>query len=179
LFAGRLERGCLVVVRESAAELEELQSLLDRSYANAGRHLLNIHTPDRRPQAAEIAERLTGMCLLALATVTDDGKPVVGAVDGIFLHGEFHFGSSPDSIRMRHIARRPQVSAIYLPSEDLAITVHGRAVPAPTDPGSELREVLLQLYEPRYGSDWAQFLDSGPVYARIVADRMFAFRAIN
>ena len=29
---------------------------------------------------------------------------------------------------------------------------------------------------PRYGPDWEQFLDSGPVYMRIDADRMFTFQ---
>jgi hypothetical protein len=28
---------------------------------------------------------------------------------------------------------------------------------------------------PRYGPEWEHFLDSGPVFARIEADRMFAF----
>jgi len=39
------------------------------------------------------------MRLLALATVTADGRPIVGPVDGVFLHGAFHFGSAPDSAR--------------------------------------------------------------------------------
>jgi len=29
------------------------------------------------------------------------------------------------------------------------------------------------VYTPRYGPEWETFLDSGPVYARIEADRMF------
>ena len=69
------------------------------------------------------------MRLLALATVTADGRPLVGPVDGIFFRGAFHFGSAPDSARFRHIRARPQVSATHLPGEELAVTVHGRAVP--------------------------------------------------
>ena len=34
---------------------------------------------------------------------------------------------------------------------------------------------LLEVYVPRYGPEWGTFLDSGPVYARINAERMFAF----
>jgi hypothetical protein len=30
---------------------------------------------------------------------------------------------------------------------------------------------------PRYGERWVEFLDSGPVYARIDAERMFALDA--
>src|SRR5437899_12677639 len=115
-------------MHETAEDLAGLQPLLDRSYAGAGAHLLRIHTPERRLTAEDVADRLTGMCLLALATVTADGRPIVGPVDGIFYRGAFHFGSAPDSVRFRHIAARPQVSATHLPGEELAVTVHGRAV---------------------------------------------------
>jgi hypothetical protein len=96
-------------------------------------------------------------------------------VDGIFYRGAFHFGSSPDSVRFRHIRARPYVSATHVPGEELAITVHGRAAPVDTRPGAELTRVLIDVYEPRYGADWEDFLDSGPVYARIEAERMFTF----
>jgi Pyridoxamine 5'-phosphate oxidase len=164
-------------VRETAEDLSRLQELLDRSYAGAGPHILRIHTPERRLDAAAIAGRLTGMRLLALATVSAAGAPVVGPVDGIFLRGAFHFGSSPDSIRARHIAARPQVSATHLPGEELAVTVHGRALPVDVNvpEGAELRQILLDIYVPRYGESWAEMLESGAVYWRIDPDRMFTF----
>jgi hypothetical protein len=165
-------------MHETADDLRALQELLDRSYAAAGRHLLRIHTPERRLSATAVAERLTGMCLLALATVTADGRPVVGPVDGIFYRGAFHFGSAPDSVRFRHIRARPQVSATHLPGEEMAVTVHGRATEIPIDGG--FRQTLLEIYVPRYGAGWeSDFLDSGPVYARIDADRMFTFAAAS
>jgi hypothetical protein len=161
-------------VQETAEDLAGLQDLIDRSYAGAGAHLLRIHAPERRLTAEQVAERLQGMCLLALATATADGRPVVGPVDGIFYRGAFHFGSSPDSVRFRHIGARPHVSATHLPGEELAVTVHGRATPVPVEGG--FREALLGIYVPRYGAEWeAGFLDRGPVYARIDAERMFAF----
>lgn len=164
-------------MHESADDLDALQKLLDRSYENAGAHLLSIHTPERRLDAAQVAERLTGMRLLALATVTADGRPVVGPVDGILYRGAFHFGSSPDSLRFRHLRARPQVSATHLPGEELAVTVHGRAIPIDIHgaQGAGFRRALLEVYVPRYGPDWEEFLDSGPVYARIEAERVFAF----
>jgi nitroimidazol reductase NimA-like FMN-containing flavoprotein (pyridoxamine 5'-phosphate oxidase superfamily) len=164
-------------VHESPADLEALQALLDASYAAAGAHLQRIHTPERRLTAEQVAERLTGMCLLTLATVTADGRPIAGPVDGVFHRGAFHFGSAPDSLRFRHIRARPHVSATHLPGEELAVTVHGRATPVGTgrdEPGG-LRQALLDVYGPRYGPGWEAFLDSGPVYARIDADRMFTF----
>jgi hypothetical protein len=99
-------------------------------------------------------------------------------VDGIFFRGAFHFGSSPDSMRFRHIRARPQVSATHLPGEELGITVHGRAVEVDTSAGP-FRDALLEVYVPRYGEGWKKFLDSGPVYARIDAERMFAFSMIG
>jgi hypothetical protein len=164
-------------MHETSSELASLQELLDRSAVAAGVHLQRIITPERRLSAPEVCARLTGMSLLALATVTSDGRPLVGPVDGIFYRGAFHFGSSPDSMRFRHIRRRPHVSATHLPGEELAITVHGRAVPidvrSPEHAG--FRQTLLDVYVPRYGADWETFLDSGPTYARIDAIRMFTF----
>jgi Pyridoxamine 5'-phosphate oxidase len=165
-------------VYESRADVEALQALLDRSYEAGGAHLLRIHTPERRLSAERVVERLTGMCLLTLATVTADCRPIAGPVDGIFYRGAFHFGSSPDSVRFRHIRARPYVSATHLPGEELGITVHGRAVPVDigAEEGSGFRRALLEIYVPRYGPDWeTEFLDSGPLYARIEADRMFTF----
>ena len=164
-------------MHESSADLARLQEALDRSYAEAGPHLLRIITPERRLSAEQVAERLTGMCLLALATVTADGRPVVGPVDGIFFRGSFHFGSSPDSLRFRHIRARPQVSATHLPGEELAVTVHGRAVPVDVQSasGAEFRQAVLDIYVPRYGPGWEKFMDSGPVYARIDAERIFTY----
>ncbi|MDQ2789166.1 MAG: hypothetical protein DLM60_22565 [Pseudonocardiales bacterium] len=95
-------------MHETTADLAALQDLLDRSYAAAGPHLLRIITPQRRLSADQVADRLTGMRLLALATVTADGRPIVGPVDGIFFRGAFHFGSTPDSVRFRHIKNRPE-----------------------------------------------------------------------
>lgn len=157
-------------MKETPDDVAALQALLDRSYERAGKHLLRIHTPERRLTAEQVVERLTGMTLLSLATVTADGRPIVGPVDGIFYRGAFHFGSAPDSVRFRHIDARPHVSATHLPGEELAITVHGRAVPVDVSSGG-FREALLDVY----GRDRADFIDSGPRYARIDADRMFAF----
>jgi nitroimidazol reductase NimA-like FMN-containing flavoprotein (pyridoxamine 5'-phosphate oxidase superfamily) len=164
-------------MHETDDDLARLQDLLDRSYASAGQHLLGIHTPERRLSAAQVSERLTGMVLLALATVTADGRPIVGPVDGIFYRGAFHFGSSPDSVRFRHIRARPQVSATHVPGEELAVTVHGRAeiVDTRAEEAAGFRQTVLDIYVPRYGDEWVEFMDSGPLYARIDAERMFTF----
>jgi hypothetical protein len=165
-------------MHESPEDIRALQALLDRSYEAAGDHLRRITTPERRVTAEDLVQRLTGMRLLVLATVSADGRPINGPVDGIFYRGAFHFGSAPDSVRFRHIARRPQVSATHLPGEELAVTVHGRAtqldIKSAEDAG--FRQALLDIYVPRYGPEWeTNFLDKGPIYARIDAEKMFTF----
>jgi hypothetical protein len=161
-------------VHETPDDIRALQKLLDRSYERAGSHLQSITTPERRVGAEELVQELTGMCLLVVATVTADCRPIAGPLDGIFYRGAFHFGTAPDSVRYRHLLARPQVSATYLPHEEFAVNVHGRAVPVEIAGG--FRETLLEVYVPRYGPDWEQFLDSGPAYMRIDADRMFTFQ---
>jgi hypothetical protein len=83
----------------------------------------------------------------------------------------------PESVRFRHLRKRPQVSATHLPAEELAVTVHGRAIPLDLhdEQNAGFRRTLLDVYVPRYGPEWETFLDSGPVYARIEADKMFTF----
>jgi hypothetical protein len=151
-------------VHETPDDLAALQQLLDDSDARGGPHLRSIITPERRLTAQQLSDRLVGMRLLALATVTADGRPIVGPVDGIFY-------------RFRHIRARPQVSATHLPGEELAVTLHGRAVEldmkAPANAG--FRQTVLDVYTPRYGTEWEQFLDSQTTYARIDAERMFTF----
>jgi hypothetical protein len=163
-------------MNENREDLAALQALLDRSYRSAGEHLRGIHAEGRRMTARQVAARLQGMRLLVVATVTPGGRPLTGPVDGIFHRGSFFFGTGAGAVRARHLRRNPAVSATHLPGEDWAVTVHGRAVPAGTgraDPGG-LRPVLLEVYVPRYGPQWEEFLDSGPAYFRIEADRMFA-----
>jgi hypothetical protein len=166
-------------MHETPEDIRALQMLLDQSYDSGGPHLRSIITPERRVSAAELAARLVGMRLLVLATVSADGRPINGPVDGIFYRGAWHFGSSPDSVRFRHIRRRPHVSATHLPAEEFAVTVHGRATQldlrSPEEAG--FRQTLLEIYVPRYGREWeTEFLDRGPVYARIEADKMFTFQ---
>ena len=172
-------------MHETPEDIRTLQDLLDRSYDAAGAHLRSITTPERRVSAGDLVERLTGMCLLVVATVTADCRPIAGPLDGIFYRGAFHFGTARNSVRYRHLLARPPVSATHLPREEFAVTVHGRAVPldvhAPEARG--LRETLFEVYGPRYGNEeWERFLEGGedpstaPAYMRIDPDRMFTFR---
>jgi hypothetical protein len=165
---------------ETAEELDTLQQLLDLSMAGAGEHLRGIITGERRLSAAELAGRLPGMRLLVVATVTADGRPLAGPVDGYFLHGTFWFSSGRNSVRMRHLAARPAVSATYLPGEELAVTVHGRAqLTGLREPAAaELRQAMLDWYVPRQGPEFETWLDAlDAVAARIEPEKIFTFSA--
>ena len=163
---------------ENPAEIDRLQQLLERSAADAGAHLRGIITDERRLSAAQVIERLQGMRLLTVATVTADGRPLAGPVDGYFLHGSFYFSSGRNSVRMRHLAARSSVSATHLPGEELAVTVHGRAELFDlSDPaGAELRQAMLHWYVPRQGPEFETWLDQlDAVGARIAAEKLFTF----
>lgn len=161
---------------ETAAELRTLQHLLDASAARAGPHLRGIVTDERRLSAPELCDRLQGMRLLTVATATADGRPLAGPVDGYFIHGSWWFSSGRRSVRMRHLAARPAVSATHVPGEHLAVTVHGRAELFDlSDPSrGELRQAMLDHYLPIQGPSFETWLaGADAIGARIVADRIF------
>jgi len=169
---------------ESREDLQALQDLLDRSHAVRGKHMRSIITDDRRLTAQQLTDRLTGMRLLSLATVTKDGRPRNAPVDGFFYQGAFWFGSSPYSLRIRHIRQRPQVSVTYLEGEALGIVVHGRA--EIVDHETEEFQGFARLATETYGEWWPkqmiawreEYGEPAP-YARINMERMHIFAALE
>jgi len=113
-------------MRETADELRVLQDLLDTSHAHASEHLRSIVDDDRTLRAREIADLMTGMRVLSLATVTARGEPRVSAVDGHFLHGRWTMSTDPRSAKGRHILARPAVSAACIEGEEVAVFTHGQ-----------------------------------------------------
>jgi hypothetical protein len=161
-------------VHETAEDLQRLQTLLDESYASAGEHLLSIHTPKRRLKARKLCTLLTGVRVLALATVTADGRPIAGPVDGLFYRGSFFFGSSPESVRFKHLRVRTDVSAVHTVGEELAVTVHGRVREIDVrEAGNEGYLGYLREIYPDWDSWWPA--PRTPPYAVIEPRRMFAF----
>jgi nitroimidazol reductase NimA-like FMN-containing flavoprotein (pyridoxamine 5'-phosphate oxidase superfamily) len=157
-------------VFETATELESLQELLDRSYEAAGPHVRATVEESRRVPAAQLVEMLDGMRYFTVATVTADGRPLTGPVDAFFVGGALWFGSSHESVKIKHLRARPGVSATYLDGLRLAFTVHGTA--ELLDPRSDERVVraLLAQYP-----DWEAMVGEA-VYVRVRAVRAFAVR---
>ncbi|MGW2199998.1 hypothetical protein ACWCSH_47705, partial [Streptosporangium sp. NPDC001682] len=62
-------------MRETPEELKELQALLDASLSRSTSHLRSIINGERTLTAEQLTQVLTGMCTLALSTVTAKGEP--------------------------------------------------------------------------------------------------------
>ena len=113
---------------ENDVEIGQLQDLLDRSLARSTGHLQSIVVPGERTLTAEQLIRVTsGMCTLALATVTRGNEPRISGVDGHFLHGRWVVGTDPSAAKARHLASRPATSVAHMRGEELGIFTHGHA----------------------------------------------------
>jgi len=88
-------------MRESDEELTELQALMDASLGRATEHLRSIIRPGRTLTAAELVRVITGMCTLAVSSVTAAGEPRVAGADGHFLHGCWVFSTERSSAKER------------------------------------------------------------------------------
>lgn len=164
-------------MRETPQDIAELQELLDRSYAGAGPHLLSIHTPNWRVGAERLVELLRGMCVLNLATVNSRCEPLQAPVDGLFYRGRFWFGSSPDSMRARHIKARPHVSAAHVRGEELAVVVHGtaREVDKATDRARGFRDYASEVYNTEMVDEYW----TGALYWELEPRKMFALAPVT
>jgi hypothetical protein len=159
-------------MKEDAAELAELQELLDRSLAGASEHLTSIITPERAVPAADLVRRLTGMCTLALATVSAGGRPRVGGVDGHLLHARWVFTTSGSSVKATDMRSRPHVSAAYLEGDTFGLFTHGTAEFLPADhPDWPPIEEHLTMHYGASPSTWGPDI----VYIRIQPTWMVGF----
>jgi hypothetical protein len=138
---------------ETEDDLTRLQALLDASLARSTEHLRSIVAPERTLSAAQLADRLSGMCVLSLATTTAKGEPRISALDGHFLHGRWVFGTSRTAAKARHLAARPAASVSHLRGEDLGVFAHGDVVelnPKDAEPHPDWPAVLAHLVD-HYG----------------------------
>ncbi|WP_149259263.1 pyridoxamine 5'-phosphate oxidase family protein [Actinomadura sp. K4S16] len=155
-------------MRETQEELTELQALLDDSLSRSTSHLRSIINEERSLTAEQLCQVLTGMCTLALSTVTAKGEPRISGVDGHFLHGKWHFGTARDAAKARHMAARPAVSAAHMRGEDLGVFTHGTVEilnPPGGEPAADWPD-LLAYFKGFYGEDAFDW-DNDIVYYRL------------
>jgi hypothetical protein len=147
-------------VRESAADVEALQQLLDRSRAAAGGHLRSIFDDEHALAANDVIAELDGIFEMHLAAVDADGAPLVAPVDGTLFRGLVWFGLPGASVRARLVRHDPRVSASYTDGS-FAFIVHGTAHEAlPGDHDRAAYDALTeQLYVAAYGPGWLAWRD--------------------
>ncbi|MFI9589502.1 pyridoxamine 5'-phosphate oxidase family protein [Nonomuraea sp. NPDC052265] len=154
-------------MRETPQELEELQALLDASLSRSTSHLRSI-VAERTLNAEQLTRVLTGMCTLALSTVTAKGEPRISGADGHFLHGRWLFGTARDAAKARHLAARPVASVAHMRGDDLGVFTHGTVEilnPRDGEPAADWPG-LLAYFKDFYGEnafDW----DNDVVYYRL------------
>jgi general stress protein 26 len=160
---------------ETPSELASLDALLDSSFERAGAHLIGIISPERRLTAADLTRYLVGVRHLVLATVSARGEPRCSAVDGLFIHGRFWFSTSGESIKARHLERRPALSAAHVVGDDVGVFVHGDARVVRGGPGEadDLRPYWTAVYDSA-PEDWVA-APGDARYVEIVARSMYSY----
>jgi general stress protein 26 len=154
-------------MRETSEEVDELQALLDASLSRSTAHLRSIVT-ERTTTAEQLTRILTGMCTLAVSTVTAKGEPRISGVDGHFLHGKWYFGTARSAAKARHLAARPAASVAHMRGEDLGVFTHGTVEilnPEDGEPAADWPD-LLAYFKDFYGDhafDW----DNDVVFYRL------------
>ena len=160
-------------MRESPADLERLQELIDRSIEGAGPFLRNaFEIPQRSLSAHQLVERLEGARTVALATTTARGEPRVAPIGALFVHGAFHVPTVAQAARTRHLAARPAASITYYEGNDLAVIAHGRVVILERS-GPAFDE--LDALQVHLGNESPTQWQGDAVFLRLDADRLFTY----
>jgi hypothetical protein len=155
------------------ADLTELQELIDRSIEGASPFLRrSFQMPEHSLSAEQLAGHLQGSLTVALATVTAAGEPRVAPIDALFVRGRFHVPTVAESIRARHLAKRPAASLTYFEGIDLAVIVHGEATIV-SEEQPEFEE--LDTVQLAVGNQSPRKWGGTGVYLRIEAQSMFTF----
>jgi hypothetical protein len=160
-------------MRESPADLERVQALIDRSIEGAGPFLRSaFEMPERSLSAEQLVDRLQGSLTVALATTTASREPRVAPINALFVRAAFHVPTVAQAARTRHLAARPAASLTYFEGTHLAVVAHGRvAIIDTTDHAfAELDGVQVAA-----GNESPTEWQGDAVYLRLDADRLFTY----
>ena len=160
-------------MHETAADLEQLQALLDRSIEGAGPFLRSsFQMPEHSLSAAQLAGHLQGALTVALATATARGEPRVAPISALFVRATFCVPSVAQAARTRHLAQRPAASLTYFEGNDVAVIAHGHVavVPAAAPAFDEIDALQMAagMQSPR---EWS----GDGVYLRLQAATLFTY----
>jgi hypothetical protein len=107
----------------------------------------------------DVADRIAASPNYWLATTTDDGRPHLRPVDGVFVDATLAFGGSPATRWVRHLQQRHAVS-VSLPDDDHAIVLEGDVELVTNErlPIADLVSAANATKYPQYHTDGAAFL---------------------
>jgi PPOX class probable F420-dependent enzyme len=88
-------------------------------------------------------ERLAASRNYWIVTAGADGEPAAAPVWGVWANGAVYFGTSPNSLKGRNLARDPRV-VVHLESGDEVVILHGEAQIVEVD------DSVLDAYEAKY-----------------------------
>jgi len=131
-----------------------------------------IHPGKYSLSARQVVRLLAGMRTIAVAAPAPNGDPLVGPMDGWFLHGRFFFSSGGDAVRIQGLRRRPRASVACYEGERFCVTAHGHAELMYA--GHPDVAEIDAIFRAHYGSsafDWS----ARGVYVRLDADRVFTY----
>lgn len=108
---------------------------------------------------SDVADRIAASRNYFLATTTDDCRPYVRPVDGVFVADTLAFGGSPATRWVRHLQQRRAVS-VSLPDDDHAVVLEGdvELITDETLPISGLVATANATKYPQYHTEGAAFL---------------------
>jgi hypothetical protein len=86
---------------ETAAQMAELQRLIDATLSWANAHMVGIVARERRLTARRVA----------FATVTPRAEPRFSPLDSLFIHGRSTMGTGGGAARIRNLRANPACSA--------------------------------------------------------------------
>jgi hypothetical protein len=160
-------------MRETTADLEALQALLDRSIEGAGAFLRSsFQMPEHSLSAGQLAGHLDGSLTVALATTTARGEPRVAPISALFVRARFCVPSVAQAARSRHLAQRPAASLTYFEGNDLAVIAHGQVAIVP-DGDSAFDE--LDALQVASGNESVRGWSGDGVYLRLEPTTLFTF----
>jgi hypothetical protein len=159
-------------VRETDADLAELQALIERGIESAGPFLRSsFQMPEHTLSARQLVRCLEGLPTVACATVSAKGEPRVAPIGALFYRGRFHIPTTMAAARTRHVRRRPAISVTYYQGIDLAVIVHGRAtILGAEHPDFATLEALQRAHGGDGVSDWGE-----GAFLKVDADALYSF----
>ncbi|MEO6579466.1 MAG: pyridoxamine 5'-phosphate oxidase family protein [Candidatus Limnocylindria bacterium] len=112
-------------MRETDAEVEYLQRLMDDTFAGANPHMTSIVTPEKRLRATQVVRYLDGIKYAAFGSVTQAGEPRVSPLDTLFVRGRFTLSTDGSTARVTNLRHNPACSLVHMVGDTIAIVVHG------------------------------------------------------